>query len=67
MFNFFMCILWPLLIGGTFGAYKFGKKRWEIKGAVLLPIAFVVLFFLLLILWLREYWWQIFIPTYYPI
>ena len=63
MFNFFAFIAWPILIGGVIGAYKFGKKHWGIYGTVLLPIAFVVLFFLLFFLWLGETWWVVFLPV----
>ena len=64
MFNFFLCIAWPLLIFGTLGAYKFGKKRWGDKGSWLTSVAFLIVLFSILILIFGKYWWQLFFLPY---
>jgi hypothetical protein len=63
MFNYFMCILWPILALGAVGAFRFGRKRWGTAGSVILPVAFLFVFLLLGWMWVGETWWQtLFIP-----
>ena len=65
MINFFACISWPLLIGGTFGAYRFGKKRWGSKGSILLPVVFLIVALLVLALWIPpRFWLELFFSPY---
>ena len=55
MFNWTLLITWPILIIGSIGAYKLGKKKLG-NGAWLLSILFCIAFFLLLWLIFREQW-----------
>ena len=64
MLNFFMCILWPLLIGGIIASSKFGNKHWGRKGSIFLPVAFLTVFFLALWLWVGEFWLEILLSPY---
>jgi hypothetical protein len=58
MWNFFLLILWPILIGGCYFSYKIGEDRWGRKGALLLPVAFTGVYFFTLWAILGKYWWQ---------
>jgi len=64
MINFYLCIIWPVIIAGLFFAYRFGKKRgWT--GALLLLAGFICL--VLAILWLifGSFWPEILWVPYF--
>lgn len=48
MINYFLCILWPILIGGTYLTYKLFKDVWRPIGSVVFPLFFLVIFFFVL-------------------
>jgi hypothetical protein len=67
MLNFFLCIIWSLLIFGTIGAFIMGKKRLGSKGAWLLAVTYVVV--AILVMWLvfgEVLWWHMSNPYISP-
>ena len=41
MFNYYLLIIWLVLILGTIGTYRLGKEQWGIKGSLLLSVGFI--------------------------
>ena len=56
MFNFFLCIIWPVLIGGTVAIYIGVKKLGKKAVALLLSFVYIVFCLILLRLIFGEYW-----------
>lgn len=40
MINYFLCIIWPVLIFGSIGAYKLGKRSGGLKVSILMMAGF---------------------------
>jgi len=56
MFNFFLCIIWPVLIFGSMGAYKLGKRNWGQQGSLLMMVGFWIICVLILVGIFQEFW-----------
>jgi len=57
MINYTLLFTWPILIFGSIGVYKFGKKQWGKKGAWLGLVIFWAVFCFILMLIFQEAWW----------
>ena len=57
MFNYYLCVIWPILFLGVFVTYKIGEEQWGRKGSLFLPLIFIAVYILILWLWVGEGWW----------
>ena len=60
MFNYRICIFWPLLIFFTYVFYKLGERIAGQIGSWLLPFVFWVIVFL--VLWFGDLWFWVLLP-----
>ena len=65
MINYFLCIVWPVIIFGSVLAYRYGKKRWGGIASWLFPAAYLLVVVLALrFLLFGETWWEILLTPY---